>query len=145
MSRFRPLSVVVALVAIGTACSSSAGSTTVAAAAPVALRGPSAAELASIARGDSLFNAGGCQRCHGQAGIGAQNGPSLVAGKWLHVDGTAAQIAALITAGVAREQITDASRRFPMRPRGGPMNLTDEQVGDVAAYVVSISRAKTPK
>lgn len=145
MSRFRPLGVVLALVAIGTACSSSAGSTTSAGAAPAAVRGLSAAELSSIARGDSLFNGGGCQRCHGQKGVGAQNGPSLVAGQWLHVDGTAAQIAALITAGVPQAQITDASRRFAMRPRGGPMNLTDEQVADVAAYVVSISRAKTPK
>lgn len=146
MLRIRPLGVVLlALVAIGTACSSSAGTTTSAGAAPAVVAGPSAAELASIARGDSLFNTGGCQRCHGQKGIGAQNGPSLVEGQWLHADGTVAGITAVITNGVAQAQIKDATRRFAMRPRGGPMSLTDEQVADVAAYVVSISRAKTPK
>lgn len=125
--------------AAGTSGASSAG------AAPAAVRGPSAEELAAIARGDSLFNAGACQRCHGQKGVGAQNGPSLVSGPWLHVDGSQAQIAALIVNGVPREAITDSTRRFPMRARGGPMNLTDAQAQDIAAYVVSISRAKTAR
>lgn len=129
------------------ACGGAAGTSGAASAggAPAAMRGPSPEELAAIARGDSLFNAGACQRCHGQRGVGGQNGPSLVSGPWLHVDGTQAQIAALITNGVSREAITDPSRRFPMRGRGGPMNLTDAQVQDLAAYVVSISRAKTSR
>lgn len=114
-------------------------------AAPAAARGPNPEELASIARGDSLFNAGACQRCHGQKGVGAQNGPSLVTGAWLHVNGTQAAIATLITNGVPREAITDSTRRFPMRPRGGPMNLTDTQVQDLANYVVSISRGKSAR
>lgn len=121
------------------------GGASSAGAAPAAVRAPSAADLAAIARGDSLFNAGACQRCHGQRGTGAQNGPSLVSGPWLHVDGSQAQIAALITNGVPREAITDTTRRFAMRARGGPMNLTDAQVQDLAAYVVSISRAKTAR
>lgn len=125
--------------AAGTSGASSAG------AAPAAVRGPSAEELAAIARGDSLFNTGACQRCHGQKGVGAQNGPSLVSGPWLHVDGSQAQIAALIVTGVPREAMTDSTRRFPMRARGGPMNLTDAQAQDLAAYVVSISRAKTAR
>lgn len=125
--------------AAGTSGASSAG------AAPAAVRGPSAEELAAIARGDSLFNTGACQRCHGQKGVGAQNGPSLVNGPWLHVDGSPSQIAALIINGVPREAITDSTRRFPMRARGGPMNLTDAQAQDLAAYVVSISRAKTAR
>ena len=112
---------------------------------PAAMRAPSAEQLASIARGDSLFNTGGCARCHGQNGAGAQNGPSLVTGAWLHVDGSQAQIAALIITGVPREAITDSTRRFPMRARGGPMNVTDAQAQDIAAYVVSISRAKTAR
>ncbi len=125
--------------AAGTSGASSAG------AAPAAVRGPSAEELAAIARGDSLFNTGACQRCHGQKGVGAQNGPSLVNGPWLHVDGSPSQIAALIINGVPREAITDSTRRFPMRARGGPMNLTDAQAQDLAAYVVAISRAKTAR
>jgi mono/diheme cytochrome c family protein len=129
------------------ACGGSAGMSgaSSAGAAPAAMRGPSPEELAAIARGDSLFNAGACQRCHGQKGVGAPNGPSLVNGAWLHVDGSQAQIAALIINGVPRESITDSTRRFPMRGRGGPMNLTDAQVQDIAAYVVSISRAKTAR
>lgn len=125
--------------AAGTAGTSSAG------AAPAAARAPSPEMLAAIARGDSLFNTGACQRCHGQQGVGAPNGPSLVSGPWLHVDGSAAQIATLIINGVPREAVKDSTRRFPMRGRGGPMNLTDAQVQDVAAYVVSISRAKTAR
>ncbi len=114
-------------------------------AAPAAARGPNSEELASIARGDSLFNAGACQRCHGQKGAGAPNGPSLIAGQWLHSDGSQAQIAVIITNGIARESVKDSTRRFPMRPRGGPMNLTDTQVQDLANYVVSISRGKSAR
>lgn len=135
--------VVLLLAACGGGAASSTG--TSAGAAPAAVRGPSPEELAAIARGDSLFNGGGCQRCHGQKGVGAQNGPSLVTGPWLHVDGSQAQIAALIVRGVPREAITDTTRRFPMRPRGGPMNVTDAQAQDIAAYVVSISRSKTAR
>ena len=135
---------IVPLVLLLAACGGAAAtsSTSSAGAAPAAARAPSPEMLASIARGDSLFNAGACQRCHGQKGIGAPNGPSLVAGPWLHVDGTQASIAALIVRGVPREAVTDSTRRFPMRPRGGPMNLTDDQAQDLAAYVVSISGAK---
>ncbi len=136
----RIVPIVLLLAACGGAAATS--STSSAGAAPAAVRAPSPEMLASIARGDSLFNAGACQRCHGQKGVGAQNGPSLVAGPWLHVDGTQASIAALIVRGVPREAVTDSTRRFPMRPRGGPMNLTDEQAQDLAAYVVSISGAK---
>lgn len=116
-----------------------------AAAAPAASRAPSPEMLAAIARGDSLFNAGACQRCHGLKGVGAPNGPSLVSGPWLHTDGSAAQIAAVITNGISREALRDTTRRFAMRGRGGPMNLTDAQIADLAAYVVSISRAKTAR
>lgn len=139
--RLLPVSLLLAACGGATA---SIGATT-GGAAPAAARGPSADQLAAIARGDSIFNAGACQRCHGQNGVGAQNGPSLVNGPWLHVDGSQAQIAALIINGVPREAITDSTRRFPMRPRGGPMNVTDAQAQDLAAYVVSISRAKTAR
>lgn len=133
------LLVLAACAGAGTSTASSAGS------APAAARGPSPEELASIARGDSLFNAGACQRCHGQQGVGAANGPSLVTGQWLHIDGSQSQIAAIIANGVPREAVKDTTRRFPMRARGGPMNLTDPQVQDLANYVVSISRGKSAR
>ena len=47
-----------------------------------------------------------------------------------------------ITNGVPRAALKDQTRRFPMNPRGGPMNLNDDQVKAVAAYVYSISRDK---
>ena len=139
----RLVPVLLLLAACGGGAATSSAST--AGSAPAAVRGPSSEELAAIARGDSLFNAGACQRCHGQKGVGAQNGPSLVTGPWLHVDGSQAQIAALIISGVPREAVKDTTRRFPMRARGGPMNLTDAQAQDLAAYVVSISRGKTAR
>jgi mono/diheme cytochrome c family protein len=95
-----------------------------------------------IATGDSLFNNGACVRCHGAKGVGGTNGPSLVAGPWLHHRGSVQEIAQTITTGVPRERLKDTSRRFPMNPRGGPMNLSEAQVQAVAAYVWSISRSK---
>lgn len=124
-------------------CSRATGSDTAAAPVPAVPSVPAAVTAANIAIGDSIFHSGGCQRCHGQQGVGAQNGPSLVAGVWLHSTGTFDELVATITAGVPRTALKDQTRRFPMNPRGGPMNLTDEQVKTVAAYVYSISRAKT--
>jgi mono/diheme cytochrome c family protein len=130
------------LAAVVVAACSGSGSGAAAAPAPSAPPRPAAATAANIALGDSLFHAGSCQRCHGQKGVGAQNGPSLVATPWLHSTGSFDEIAATITTGVPRANIKDASRRFQMNPRGGPMNLTDAQVQAVAAYVWSISRDK---
>lgn len=95
-----------------------------------------------VATGDSLFNNGACQRCHGAGGVGGPNAPSLTAGPWLHGAGSHEDIARVVTTGIPREQLKDSSRRFAMNPRGGPMNLTDEQVKAVAAYVWTISRTK---
>jgi mono/diheme cytochrome c family protein len=102
---------------------------------------PSDVTPAMIALGDSLFNAGSCQRCHGPKGVGANNGPSLVADAWLHVDGSYARLVSLITTGVPRDSLKVTTRR-PMNPRGGPMNLTDDQVRAIAGYVFTISRGK---
>jgi mono/diheme cytochrome c family protein len=103
---------------------------------------PAGVTPANIAMGDSIFNTTGapCQRCHGQKGIGAQNGPSLVTGPWLQSTGKYEEIVATITTGVPRTALKDQTRRFPMNPRGGPMNLNDDQVKAVAAYVYSLSR-----
>ena len=102
---------------------------------------PEGVTVAMINEGDSLFNAGSCQRCHGQKGVGGTNGPPLVTGPWLQTDGSYEQIVQVITTGVPREKLKDPARR-PMNPRGGPMQLTDPQVRAIAGYVWSISRAK---
>lgn len=94
----------------------------------------------SVALGDSLFNTGACQRCHGKGGIGAQNAPALDRKKWLQLKtGSYEEIVKIIIEGVPQAAIKDASHRFAMRPRGGNMNLTDPQVQAVAAYVWSLT------
>lgn len=101
---------------------------------------PSLVTKANIALGDSLFNNGACQRCHGKSGVGTANGPALDGKKWLQLQkGGYDEIVKLITEGVAQTAIKDPSHKFAMRARGGPMNLTDPQVQAVAAYVWTLS------
>ncbi|MBW7935283.1 MAG: cytochrome c [Gemmatimonadaceae bacterium] len=94
----------------------------------------------NVALGDSLFNNGNCQRCHGKGGVGAQNAPALDGKKWLQLKtGSYDEIVHLITVGVPAADIKDKSHRFAMRGRGGNMNLTDAQVQAVAAYVWTLT------
>ena len=132
----------------GAATASAPASTPAAAPAVAAAPGAAAVRLpagvtpAMVALGDSLFNAGSCQRCHGQKGVGARNAPSLLEGPWQHHKGTYAEIVATITTGIPKTAFKDTTRPFAMNPRGGPMNLTDDQVKAVAAYVFTITRAR---
>lgn len=104
---------------------------------------PAAVTPANIVLGDSLFNAGGCQRCHGRGGIGAPNAPALNGKAWVQLKtGSFAEIVAIITNGVAAASIKDPSRTSAMRPRGGAMNLTDAQIEAVAAYVYTLTRPR---
>lgn len=103
-------------------------------------RRPALVTPANVTLGDSLFNNGGCQRCHGKAGVGAANAPALNGKKWVQLQtGSYEEIVKIITEGVAQAAIKDPSHRFPMRPRGGPMNLTDPQIQAVAAYVWTLT------
>ena len=113
------------------------GPTTATAPNPNAL--PADVTPAMLAMGDSLFNNGSCQRCHGKGGVGAQNAPNLTDAEWLQISGKFDEIVKTITEGVPRASIKDASHRFQMNPRGGPMNLTDQQIRAVAAYVFRLS------
>jgi mono/diheme cytochrome c family protein len=108
--------------------------------APAAAQRPAEVTPANIALGDSLFNTGGCMRCHGRAGIGAANAPALNDAQWLQLKtGSYEEIVGIITTGVPAAQIKDATHKNPMGPRGGRMNLTDAQIKAVAAYVYSLS------
>lgn len=101
---------------------------------------PAAVTPANIVMGDSLFNNGSCQRCHGKGGIGAGNGPTLDGKKWVQLTaGSFDEIAAIITSGVPAEKIKDPTRKNAMRARGGPMNLTDPQIQALAAYVYTLT------
>ncbi|MES2522671.1 MAG: cytochrome c [Gemmatimonadota bacterium] len=114
------------------------GSGAMAAAAKPAL--PAAVTPANVALGDSLFNSGGCQRCHGQKGVGAPNGPALDGQKWVQLQtGSFEEIVGIITTGVPATAIKDPTRKNAMRPRGGNMQLTDPQIQAVAAYVYTLT------
>ncbi len=102
---------------------------------------PAAVTAAAIATGDSLFNNGGCQRCHGKGGVGAANAPALDGKKWLQLSsGSYDEIVKIITDGVPAAAIKDPSHKFPMGARGGRQaNYTDEQIKSLAAYVYSLT------
>jgi mono/diheme cytochrome c family protein len=103
-------------------------------------RGAQALDPALIARGDSVFRGrlGGslCWTCHGANAKGQPNmGPDLTDTVWLHVDGTVAQIEALVRTGVARPK----RGTVPMPPWGGPP-LDSARLHAVSVYVASLSR-----
>ena len=101
---------------------------------------PAAVTPANVAMGDSIFNNGSCQRCHGMKGIGAANAPALDGAKWLQLKtGSFDEIVGIITTGVPAAAIKDPAHKNPMNPRGGRMNLTDPQIQAVAAYVYSLA------
>jgi mono/diheme cytochrome c family protein len=105
-----------------------------------AVKLPAEVTPANVALGDSLFNNGGCMRCHGAKGIGAANGPVLADNKWDQLTtGSYEEIRAIIVSGVPKEKIKVTTRPNPMGARGGRMNLTDAQITAVAAYVYTLS------
>jgi mono/diheme cytochrome c family protein len=106
---------------------------------------PAGVTAQMISQGDSAVHAptAFCQRCHGAGLTGGTSAPSLVAGAWLQSAGTFPEIASIVINGVPKDKIKDPAHNFQMNPRGGPMNLSDGQARLIAAYVWSISRAKT--
>lgn len=96
---------------------------------------------ATIADGRALFHgAGGCAPCHGDDGAGTADGPSLTTGRWKLGDGTFAWLLHITRhAGWGA-----ANPQADPKPMRGPGTLDSAQVRSVAAYVFSISRAKTP-
>lgn len=125
-----------------------AGSPAPATAASSSMAAPSGSMLPAgvtaqmVVVGDSIFNAPrSCENCHGKGGVDGRNGPNLTTGTYEHMDGSYSAIVKLIETGVPKDQIKHPEHRFPMRPRGGH-DLTDAQVGDVAAYVWTLGHSK---
>lgn len=87
-----------------------------------------------VAQGEQIFNQQICFSCHGADGVGTTLGPALTDDEWLNTDGTYDGIVNIIRTGVTQPVEFPA----PMPPMGG-IQLTDEQVRQVAAYVYSIS------
>lgn len=88
-----------------------------------------------VAAGQQIFTgAGGCQACHGPDASGTPLAPNLRDNEWLNISGrNYEEIVNIIKSGV------DPARQHPapMPPRGGS-NITDEQVNQVAAYIMSL-------
>lgn len=104
---------------------------------------PEGATPEMVAAGQQIFTGQGiCFTCHGMDGKGTQLGPDLTSGNWLWVNAAQGdilgQVQTVIKNGVPQPKQYPA----PMPPMGGAQ-LSDEQVRDVAAYVVSISGGKS--
>lgn len=81
--------------------------------------------------GKAIFEGkGNCAACHGRDAKGTPLGPDLTDGEWLHIDGTLAEIAAIIRSGVLEPKKYPA----PMPPLGGA-RLRDAEIDAVARYV----------
>lgn len=120
-------------------CAAQTSSTSARAPAASAARSlPEGVTLAMVTVGDSIFKKGSCQRCHGMDGKGNERGPNLTDSEWAQIGGSYAEIVNIVTVGVAKEKVKMPNAPFGMRARGG-INLTDEQVRQVSAYVYSLS------
>jgi len=91
-----------------------------------------------IASGDSIFNNRSCKNCHLVGGVGGPRGPNLTDAQWVHIDGSYDAIVKLVTTGFTKAEQVDKQYQFSMNPRGG-VNLSDDQIRAVAAYVYSLS------
>jgi mono/diheme cytochrome c family protein len=95
----------------------------------------------AIAKGRQLFHGvGDCSSCHGDDGVGTDEGPALATGPWKNGDGSFPWLLHMTRhAGWGAR-----TREDDPRPMRGPTVLDSAQVRRVAAYVWSISRAKAP-
>lgn len=106
---------------------------------PASLRAQAAPDsLSLVARGRTVFEGkqGGalCVSCHGPKGKGVPGlGPDLTDATWLHGDGGAEFLRAIIRTGVAKPK----AGVLTMPPLGGG-RLDDEQLAALAAYVLSL-------
>ncbi len=91
-----------------------------------------------VTAGQAIFTGAGlCQNCHGPDATGLPNlGPNLRDDEWLNISGrNYDEIVNLVKTGVPTPRQAVAG----MPPRGGS-TITDQQVNEVAAYVVSLGR-----
>lgn len=112
-------------------------STPAAAEAAPAMDLPEGVTPAMVAEGETIFSTstGICFTCHMQGGVGGPLAPDLTDDVWLNIDGSYESIVQNIITGVLEPK----EHPSPMLPRAG-VNLTDEQVRAVAAYVWTLSQ-----
>jgi mono/diheme cytochrome c family protein len=87
-----------------------------------------------VAQGQEIFNNMICFSCHGANGVGTPLGPPMTDTEWLNIDGSYESIMEIVRTGVAQPKEFAA----PMLPMGG-IQLTDDQIRQVSAYVYSLS------
>lgn len=87
-----------------------------------------------VAQGETIFNDQICATCHGVDGVGTPLGPPMTDTEWLNIDGSYESIMEIVRTGVAQPKEFQA----PMLPMGG-LQLTDDQIRQVSAYVYSLS------
>ncbi len=90
-----------------------------------------------VSAGQQIFTGKGiCYTCHGMDGTGTQLAPNLTDETWLNVPADPAldDIVQLVKSGVP----SPVEHPAPMPAMGGA-NLSDEEVQNVAAYVLSLS------
>lgn len=88
-----------------------------------------------VAQGEQIFNQQICFSCHGENGTGTPLGPALTDEEWLNIDGSYENIINVVRTGVDEP----VQHPAPMPPMGG-IQLTDEQIQQVSAYVYALSR-----
>jgi mono/diheme cytochrome c family protein len=110
------------------------------AAAPAAPAAPAAAPAAAgggAAAGQQIFTStGNCYTCHGPTATGTALAPNLTDAEWLNFPSRPSldDVMGLVRTGVPQPKQHPA----PMPPMGGAQ-LTDQQIHDVAEYVLSLS------
>ena len=99
---------------------------------------PQGATAEDVTAGQQIFTAtGNCYTCHGPDAKGTALAPNLTDGEWINVDGTFAAIQTLVKTGVP----TPKQHPAPMPAMGG-VQLSDDQIRQVAAYVWSLGGGK---
>ena len=103
---------------------------------PTDMELPEGVTPAMVEAGQGIFNGPGvCHTCHMQGAVGGVLAPNLTDAEWLNVDGEYASIVELIQTGVA------VPTEYPgMMPARAGVNLSDDDVAAVAAYVWSLSQ-----
>lgn len=90
--------------------------------------------------GKAIFEGkGNCATCHGKDARGTALGPDLTDGEWLHITGTAAEIAGVVREGIAKPKKFPA----PMPPMGGA-RLRPAEIEAVARYVFELPPPPRP-
>jgi mono/diheme cytochrome c family protein len=102
---------------------------------------PAGVTAGDTAAGNSLFHTvGNCRSCHGEGGVGSDEGPGFRDGRWKLGDGSYQWLRHITRHGGYGIR-NRGDEPMPMR---GPTMLDSTQVGQVAAYVWAISRGRRP-